>query len=102
MERPMSHDPNRRITSFVTHTGEVVKGERLVKALGDVADDWAALSRRIRASADYAAHVSEAERDRLLADGLARAESIRQGEVGSFTIAQRLNEKLTGECVALL
>ena len=88
--------------AFRTHTGEMVQGERLQAALGAVADDWAALGHAIRREDAYASHVGEATKDQLLARDLEAAERIRQGEVASFTIWQRVNEKLTGECVALL
>ena len=88
--------------AFRTHTGEMVQGERLQAALDAVADDWAALGHAIRRENAYAGHVSEATKDQLLARDLKTAERIRQGEVVSFTIWQRVNEKLTGECVALL
>lgn len=85
-----------------THTGEIITGERLVNARAKVADDWAALSHAIRKEDCYASHVTEAEKDDALIEGLARAEQIRRGENYSFTIWQRINTELTGECVALL
>ena len=88
--------------TFRTHTGEMVQGERLQEALNAVADDWAANAYAIRREDAYASHVSEARKDERLARGLEAADRIRQGEIQSFTIWQRVNEKLTGECVALL
>ena len=94
--------PKSPITEFTTHLGEKVTGQKLAEALGAVADDWAALGRAIRDADDYASHVTEAQKDENLRRDLERAKEIRKGFVESFTIAQRLNEKLTGECVALL
>ena len=87
---------------FRTHTGEIVTGDKLQAALNAVADDWAALGRAIRAEDRYASHVTEETKDAALVKMLASAEAIRQGDVKSFTIWQRVNAKLTGECVALL
>jgi hypothetical protein len=81
-----------------THTPEEIQRAREI-----VADDWAENARAIRREDPYASHVTEAEKDAYLAEGLAYAESVRQGTAkGSFTLWQRLNEVLTGECVALL
>lgn len=67
-----------------------------------VAQDWRDLARAIRDSDDYAAHVTEATKDKRLQDMLNEAFAIEQGVVGSFTIAQRVHYKMTGECVPLL
>ena len=90
------------MSKFTTHTGEIVTGERLQKALKAVADDWEKLGRDIYAEDCYASHVSEDTKLKNLQDHIDRAEEIRQGIVESFTIWQRVNTKLTGECVALL
>lgn len=87
---------------FRTHTGEIVTGERLQAALDATANDLAALGREIRSEDAYAPHVTEAEKDEILAADLALAESIRAGSVKSFAVWQRVNMHLTGECVALL
>lgn len=90
------------INTFRTHTGELVTGPRLAAALDSVANDWADMARAIRREDHYASHVTEADKDGYLADDLALAERIRNGEVKSFTIWQRVDTALTGECVALL
>ena len=87
---------------FRTHTGEMVQGERLQEALHAVADDWESLGYTIRQKNAYASHVREATKINNLERFLSEADRIRQGEIQSFTIWQRVNEKLTGECVALL
>lgn len=88
--------------SFRTHTGEIVTGDRLASALNTVADDWAALGHAIRKEDAYASHVTEKTKDDILLRDLAFAETIRRGEATSFTVWQRINTTLTGECVALL
>lgn len=88
--------------TFRTHNGEIITGPRLDNALNAVANDWAQLSHDIRHCGDYADHVTEEEKDRYLAEGLATAETIRNGTIDSFTIWQRVNTAITGKCVALL
>jgi len=90
------------IDTFRTHTGELVTGPRLTAALASVASDWAGMAHAIRQEDAYASHVTEADKDSYLAADLAMAERIRNGEVKSFTIWQRVDTALTGECVALL
>lgn len=90
------------MTEHRTHTGEIVTGPRLQAALAAVADDWTALAHAIRHEDAYASHVTEADKDRYLADDLELAERIRAGNVARFTVWQRVNLALTGECVALL
>ena len=85
-----------------THAGEFIKGERVQRALAKVADDWEALARAIYVEDRYASHVTQETKDARLAYGLATAEKIRSGIVDNFTIWQRVNTELTGDCVALL
>lgn len=89
------------MNAFRTHTGEIVTGERLAAALSAVADDWAEMTRAIRREDHYASHVTKARKDEAFAEGLAFAEQIRKGETTGFTTWQRINAKLTGECIAL-
>lgn len=86
----------------VTHTGEVISGARLTKARNKVAGDWAALAHAIRRDDDYADHVTTKQKDENLAQMLAEATDIRAGKHYGFTIWQRINTELTGECIALL
>lgn len=90
------------LRSFKTHSGEVFTGAPLEAALSAVAEDWAALGRRIRKADNYAEHVTEEQKDTALERMLTSARRISEGHVESLTIAQRLNEKPTGECVSLL
>lgn len=88
---------------FQTHTGEIVAGERLCAALNEVANDWAELAHAIRKENAYADHVTEEQKEANLLIHLGRAEEIRNGvNVNNFTVWQRINLVLTGECVALL
>lgn len=87
--------------TFTTHTGEIVEGERLTAALEAVSKDWEELAHSIRAEDAYASHVTEAQKDALLAADLAFADRIKAEGAKGFTVWQRVNEKLTSECVAL-
>ena len=88
--------------AFITHTGEQVSGERLNNALSQVADDWAKLAYDIRKEDAYAPHVTEKQKEDNMSRMIEAAERIREGNIKSFTIWQRVNTVLTGECVALL
>ena len=89
--------------NFRTHTGEIVSGEKLLIALNTVADDMAKLAKAIRIENAYASHVTENTKEKCLLDYIAYAEEIRKGEnLNNFTIWQRINTVITGECVALL
>lgn len=90
------------LTNFRTHKGHVVSGSELQAALSKVAADWREIAHNIRKQDCYAAHVSEETKDEHLTTMLAHADEIEQGCVDSFTIWQRVNTVLTGECVALL
>lgn len=89
-------------THFRTHDGRIVTGERLAAALNAVADWYAENARAVRREDAYAAHVTEETKERRLSDGLAFAEGVRAGERVGFSVWQRVNTHLTGECVALL
>lgn len=90
------------LTQFRTHTGEIVRGAKLAAAVNAVADWYADNARAIRREDGYASHVTEQRKDELLAKGLAHAEEVRRGESCGFSVWQRINTHLTGECVALL
>ena len=77
--------------------------ERVQSARESVANWWADNARAIRQSDCYASHVTEETKDEMLTRGLETAERVRRGEMDcNFTIWQRINTELTGECVALL
>jgi hypothetical protein len=88
---------------FKTSNGEIVEGPRLQAALETVANFWADNGRRIRTEDLYASHVTAEQKETNLRNQLARAEEIRAGiKINNFTIWQRINVELTGECVAFL
>lgn len=87
---------------FMTHAGKIVTGARLQAALDSVADDLVALAHAIREEDAYAAHVAESVKDARLAEMLAHAAAVRKGIWNDLATWQRINAKLTGECVALL
>lgn len=77
--------------------------EELQAARETVADWWANNARAIRSNDAYASHVTEKQKDEILARSLETAEQCRRGELDhNFTFWQRINTELTGECVALL
>ena len=88
---------------FKTSDGRIVEGDELQQALEAVANDWHDMAIAIYKEDKYASHVTESKKIELLNKGLDFAESIRQGnECHGFTIWQRVNTYLTGDCVALL
>jgi hypothetical protein len=92
-----------KIRSHMTQEGELVTGERLENAIKAVAEDWRELGRRIRGSDNYADHVTEEEKDRLLERHLSSADRFESGEgMPSFPFIQRLEYKLTGKSVPFL
>jgi hypothetical protein len=90
------------ITSFRTHTGDYISGQKLTDALNKVADDMISLESAIRVEDAYADHVSNDTKDKIMLDGFAHAERVRKGEVDNFTTWQNINYALTGESVPLL
>lgn len=90
------------IDTFRTHTGEIVQGAKLRKALRATAKFYRDNAQAIYDEDCYASHVTQETKDNALAKGLAAAEEIKKGRVDSLAVAQRLNMELTGECIALL
>ena len=87
---------------FTTHAGETVSGPKLVAALNNVADDWERLALAIKNENAYAEHVTDEQKETAFREMLECAKGIREGQINSFTIWQRVNAALTGQCVALL
>ena len=88
---------------FRTHTGELIEGEKLQVALNHVADWYVEHAEAVRNEDCYANHVTIEQKEKYLAEGLEHAEAVRDGKtLHNFTTWQRVNEFLTGECVALL
>lgn len=72
------------------------------EACEGVANDWRALAWAIYEEDGYASHVPESTKIYDLKRMIADSERIAQGEVKSFTIWQRVHEKMTSECIAFL
>lgn len=88
---------------FITHKGEVISGERLTAALNKVADDYRDLQIIVREENAFASHVTEKEKEDYLFKFYAIPEQkVRAGIIDNFTAWQRINNVLTGECVAFL
>ena len=76
--------------------------EELQKARADVAKDWREIAHSVRKNDEYASHVSESKKDELLTKALNTADEIEAGKLDhQFWAWQRINQKLTGECVPL-
>lgn len=76
--------------------------QRLINALNQVADDWLFMSLKIRLNDKYAPHVTEQVKNERLLSSIEDSRKIRNGvSSGNFTIWQRVNTVLTGECVPL-
>jgi len=88
---------------FRTHTGEIVFGERLRVAISKVSADLVALANDIYIENAYGPHVTEQEKCKYRLEGIQRALEVGEGKhLGNFSIWQRINGELTGECVGLL
>jgi hypothetical protein len=72
------------------------------EALTLVAADWRQLARDIRVEDAYASHVTVEQKEQNLADMLETADRIEAGTEHGFWLEQRVHQKITGECVALL
>ena len=90
--------------TFKTHTGYIVKGTALVSVCIEVSNDLIELAHDIYRENAYADHVTQETKDKILADSLKDAERIKNPEnIGyELWIFQRLDTKLTGECIGLL
>ena len=89
--------------SFRTHSGDIVTGEKLQAACEAVAQWYEENARAVRKEDAYASHVTEARKEQALLDKYAWAEKVRQRKnLHNFSVWQRVNAELTGECVALL
>ena len=86
---------------FITHKKEIILGDRLIKAIEGVKSDLINLAYAIRKEDNYAAHVTDLQKDQILEKSLQSANDI-YNKLNNFTIWQRINTKLTGECIALL
>ena len=87
---------------FITHDKRIVTGIELQNALKAVADDWRTSTIKILEQDHYAPHVTREEKEANFTKDMEFADKVESGEFDmSFTLWQRINEKLTGECIAL-
>ena len=85
------------------HTGKILTETELANALAIVANDLRKLAYAIKAENAYASHITEAEKEQFLDNDLAYANEVEKGlHNDNFTIWQRVDTLLTGECVAFL
>lgn len=88
---------------FVTHTGEIISGNRLSDALNAVADWYKDNAFAIYRKDEYASHVTEECKEENLYQQLQQAKRIRTGnEHCGFWLWQRINTELTGNCIGFL
>ena len=91
--------------NFKDSNGKIylARDPELVKAYREVGDDWEQIGRNIYEQDEYASHVPRSRKVEDLQSSLKYANEIRNGEhLNNFTIWQRVNEKLTGECAGFL
>ena len=75
----------------------------LHEARESVADFYKSNAIAIHEENLYASHVTQEQKDTLLEQGRAYAESVRRGNQDNcFAVWQRIHEAMTGECVAFL
>jgi hypothetical protein len=81
---------------------DITKHPKFMDACKKVANDWRELGHAILKENAYASHVTEQQKIDHLNEHLELADRIEKGEITSFTIWQRINQELTGECVGFL
>lgn len=85
------------------HTGRILTETELSDALAKVADGIRKNAHSMRKGGDYASHITEADKDELLASNLAYADEVEQGlHNRNFTIWQKVDYICTGISVPLL
>ncbi len=90
--------------SFRTHTGEIITGPRLQAACEAVATQMEASAIKVREEDAFAEHVTQSGKDDYIDRFYTQvAAKIRKQEnLHNFSVWQRVNMELTGECVAFL
>lgn len=89
--------------NFKTHTGETPSQDQFLAACKQVAEDYRENGNAILAENAFASHVTEEQRLAFVQlHNFDVADEVECGEITSMTTWQRVNEVLTGECVALL
>ncbi len=85
------------------HTGKILTETEIAEALKKVANDLRENAYAIHSENAYASHVTQEEKERYLQERLGYANEVEKGLHNSnFTIWQRVDTMLTGECVAFL
>lgn len=90
-----------RFKIFVDSNGVNHKYEDIINNLNKVADDWERLGYDIFKEDQYADHVTYDVKLSNIQSHIDTANDIRNGIIKSFTIWQRVNQELTGECTPL-
>ena len=86
-----------------THTGEIVDDLRLKLAFWAVAGDLVLNAHAIRKEDLYASHITEDQKKSFHKDNMDYAHAVHDMTAPvTFTLWQRVNEKITGKCIALL
>lgn len=93
---------NSQFKVFVDSNGVTHRLENMQEVLSKVANDWEQLGYDIKKQNLYANHVTEEIKEKDLQRHIDTANEIRNGVINSFTIWQKVNTELTGNCVALL
>ena len=87
--------------NFTTHTKEVISGSKLEDAIQNVKRDMIANAQAIRKEDAYASHVTEEQKEQNLIKSITYADNIHNN-LHNLSVWQKVNYKLTGECVGLL
>lgn len=92
-----------RIKTFITSEKQIFKVSELANVLSEIATEAENRAKSKRLGTSYASHVTEERKEQIYQKELILAEEIRQGEhLHCFWLWQRVNTKITGQCVALL
>lgn len=95
-------EKGRDLFPFVDHNEVVHSVEEMRPIYEAVARDLEMLAMNIRLEDAYAEHVQEITKDNIFRRDIDIANDVRYGHWSGFAHWQRINQKLTGECVALL
>ena len=92
-----------KYTEHKTREGKVIKGEAVIEAVKAVCEEYRKNAFELRNSDCYASHITEDQKDEYLIISIMLANDLEEGRINpTFTDWQRVNQKLTGETVALL
>ena len=89
--------------TFNTRNGKTVSGDALLNACKRVAQELRESAEEVKKENAFASHVTDVEKEAYIKRyWLDIADTVERGNITSFTIWQKINYVLTGECVALL